>query len=128
MNRFRQRRCRAYRTLACPPVDLDGADAGARGLLPHIYFSGENIPMSNWTRWLKTLVPSTRTRRAARKANAAEKPGRRMSVEHLETRLAPAAAVWTDKPDYAPGSVATFTAGNSTETDKVDFNLAGSEA
>src|SRR5262245_11684773 len=67
--------------------------------------------MSFWTRWLKTLAPSIRARKpAARKANAAKKPARRMNVEHLETRLAPAAMVLTDKDDYAPGSTAIMTA------------------
>src|SRR5262245_22936115 len=31
---------------------------------------------------------------------------RRLGVENLEARLAPAALVWTDKNDYAPGSTA----------------------
>src|SRR5438105_4353280 len=34
--------------------------------------------------------------------------GRRCQVELLEDRTAPAAMIWTDQPDYAPGSSATI--------------------
>src|SRR5688572_22805631 len=36
-------------------------------------------------------------------------PRRRLDLETLEARLAPAVALFTDKPDYAPGDVVLLT-------------------
>jgi len=58
--------------------------------------------MSLWKRWLKSLKFVSRSAgRVSRKSTP-----RRVGVEHLEERLAPAATVWTDKPDYSPGMTA----------------------
>src|SRR5262249_54472929 len=67
--------------------------------------------MSSWTRWLNTLASTLSPNSGARRTRSqASKPrrGRRMKVEWLEHPLVPSASVWTDKPDYAPGSTAVI--------------------
>jgi hypothetical protein len=65
----------------------------------------------SWTRWLNALASSLSRKSGARRTQKqASKPHRshRMTVEHLEDRVVPSTSVWTDKPDYAPGSTAVI--------------------
>jgi hypothetical protein len=62
--------------------------------------------MSIWKRWLKSFDLVSRPVKGRSRKSAPRRAARRLSAEHLEERLAPAAAVWTDKPDYAPGTTA----------------------
>src|SRR5262245_27612795 len=63
----------------------------------------------SWTRWLNALAsalsPKSGARRTRKQASNPRR-SRRMAVEQLESRLVPSAVVWTDKPDYSPGSTA----------------------
>src|SRR5438270_5409581 len=69
-------------------------------------FPLRSLGMSFWTRWLKT-APSRPARRS-RVARTARRP--LGLVQLLEGRTVPSAVVLTDKPDYAAGSTALFTA------------------
>src|SRR6266498_66394 len=67
--------------------------------------------MSSWTRWLNALASALSPKSGARRTKKqASKPHRshRMKVEQLEERMVPSASIWTDKPDYAPGSTAVI--------------------
>lgn len=69
--------------------------------------AGENLGLpwqedstSPWTRWLKSLTSSTR------KTTSHKRPAHKLALELLEDRTLLSASVWTDKPDYPPGSTA----------------------
>src|SRR5262245_56709350 len=82
--------------------------------------------MSTWTNWLKNFARTPRTRRASRRTAAARTMRRPWALLRLEDRLVPTATVWTDKPDYAPGSTATFKAFNDSNPGG-DFQFSPAE-
>ena len=65
--------------------------------------------MSFWIRWLRLLNLGPFLRRRVPPCRSRKKPRRTfLTVEYLEERTVPSAMVWTNKPDYAPGSNAVF--------------------
>src|SRR5437588_4758529 len=76
--------------------------------------------------WLRSLA---RTLGLVRKPSRHARPakwtaGKWLRVDLLEDRLAPAAVVSTDKPDYTPGTTALFTAFNDASTGHANFDFA----
>jgi hypothetical protein len=80
--------------------------------------------MSFWTRWLRLMTFGPQlAKRVSFLSDPKRRPTCKMRLERLEDRTLLSASVWTDKPDYAPGSTALINGSDFQVGEVVQFQV-----